>query len=158
MTPAEEIITRFYTAFQAKDATTMGACYADNAVFNDPVFRDLNAQEVRSMWTMLITRGKDLELEFSQVSGNDRVGSAEWKATYTFSGTGRKVVNHIHASFEIENGKIVRHTDRFSFSRWAKQALGLKAVLLGWTGLVQKKVRKSARQQLEKFMQRPASH
>lgn len=153
MTPAEELITRFYAAFQAKDHAAMCACYADHASFTDPVFTNLNAAEVCAMWTMLVTRGKDLELEFRNVSGNDHLGSAEWKATYTFTGTGRKVVNHIHATFEIENGKIVSHIDRFSFAKWARQALGTKAVLLGWTGLVQKKVRKNARLQLEKFLQ-----
>ena len=35
----------------------------------------------------------DLVIEHSQVSANDTEGRAHWDATYTFSATGRKVLN-----------------------------------------------------------------
>jgi ketosteroid isomerase-like protein len=144
MNTNEQLITSFYTAFQQKDYKTMQQCYADNAVFSDEVFQHLNAQEVRAMWEMLIKRGKDLQLEFKNVQADDKHGSAEWIATYTFSASGNKVVNHIYASFTFENGKIATHTDRFSFYTWARQALGAKGILLGWTGFLKKKVQETA--------------
>ncbi|MBK8966501.1 MAG: nuclear transport factor 2 family protein [Lewinellaceae bacterium] len=146
------LLETFYQAFQNKDYATMQACYADTATFSDPVFQNLNAAEVRAMWEMLIRRGKDLELTFSNIQADDRQGSAEWEARYTFSATGRPVVNRIRSEFVFENGKIVRQTDRFSFYNWARQALGTPGLLLGWTGLIRGKVRGMARKNLAKFM------
>lgn len=130
----------------------MQDCYADNAVFSDPAFVDLNAAQVRKMWEMLIKRGTDLQLEFSNVQANAQGGSADWRATYTFSGSGRKVVNVIHATFVIENQKIVEHRDHFSFYKWSRQALGPIGWLLGWTPFLQKSVNKKAMANLGKFM------
>lgn len=152
MNTNEQLISAFYTAFQQKDYQTMQKCYAENAVFNDEVFKDLNARQVRAMWEMLIKKGKDMHLEFSQVQADDRTGSAEWIATYSFSSTGRKVINRIHASFEFGNGKIIRHTDRFPFYTWARQALGNKGLLLGWTGFLRKKVQATALANLTAYL------
>jgi ketosteroid isomerase-like protein len=154
MNSNEQLIAHFYTAFQQKDYISMQKCYADTAVFNDEVFKNLDAQQVRSMWEMLIKRGKDLHLEFKHVKADDHTGSAEWIATYTFSSTGRKVVNHIYASFVFENGKIVRHTDQFNFYAWAKQALGLKGLLLGWTNFLKNKVQQTAMKNLAVYIKR----
>lgn len=154
MNPNQQLIFNFYTAFQNKDYKTMQSCYADNATFSDPVFENLNAAEVRAMWQMLITRGKDLQLEFKNVEANDKTGSAEWIATYTFSASGNKVVNKIKANFVFENGKIVQHKDSFDFYTWAKQALGFKGMLLGWTSFLHNKVKQGAKNNLMKFMGR----
>lgn len=157
MNPNEQIITKFYTAFKEKDFKTMQTCYADNATFNDEAFKNLDAAQVRAMWQMLITRGKDLVLTFENVTADDSKGSAEWTATYTFSATKRKVVNHIKAQFSFENGKIVKHTDTFDFHHWAIQALGLTGALLGWTGFLKKKVQKTAMESLVSFMKKTAN-
>lgn len=42
--------------------------------------------------------------------------------------------------------------DNFSLWKWSRQALGAKGLLLGWSGLVQNKIRKTAKKRLEKFM------
>ena len=152
MHPNEQLVTLFYTAFQNKDYNTMQNCYANHAVFNDAVFKNLNAQQVRAMWQMLITRGKDLQLQFSNVHANETNGSAEWVATYTFSPTKRKVTNRIKASFVFEDGKIVKHTDDFDFHKWASQALGTTGKLLGWTGFLRNKVQAGAMKNLSAFM------
>jgi ketosteroid isomerase-like protein len=152
-TENEALIHRFYTAFQQRDFATMQSCYAENATFNDPAFVNLNAAEVRAMWKMLLTRGKDLQLEYKNVTANDTEGSAEWVATYTFSQTKRKVTNHIKANFIFENGKIVQHKDDFNFYTWSRQALGLPGFLLGHTAFLRKKVQSGARKSLLDFMQ-----
>ncbi|MGL4597321.1 MAG: nuclear transport factor 2 family protein, partial [Bacteroidia bacterium] len=130
MHPNAQLLTDFYTAFQRKDFAFMQQCYSDQATFNDPVFKNLNAAEVRAMWEMLISRGKDLVLEFKDIKADDKIGEAKWIATYSFSKTGRKVVNHIQAQFVFENGKIVQHKDDFNFYAWSKQALGISGLLL----------------------------
>ena len=154
MHPNQQLLTSFYEAFQRKDYATMQACYADNAVFNDAVFQNLDAAHTRTMWEMLIRRGKDLELTFSDIEANDTTGSAAWTATYTFSQTKRKVVNHVKASFAFENGKISKHTDHFNFYNWSKQALGLSGLLLGWTGFLRKKVQRTALKSLTDYMKK----
>lgn len=148
------IIQDFYTAFQQKDIKGMQACYAPNATFSDPVFQNLNYDETCQMWAMLVTAGKDLELTFSDIEAYGTSGAAKWQAAYTFSATKRKVVNRISAQFELKEGKIYKHTDHFSFYRWAQQAFGPTGYLIGWTPFFQKKVQHSARQGLNKFMQR----
>lgn len=131
----------------------MQACYADDATFSDSAFVDLNADQVRAMWKMLLLGGKDLQVVFRDVQADDQKGSAYWEATYTFSATGRKVLNKIQANFEFENGKIKKHRDRFDFYAWARQAFGTTGLLLGWTSYFQGKVQAKAKGNLEKFMQ-----
>ena len=152
MNTNEQLIHHFYSCFKSKDFKGMQDCYADEAIFNDAVFKNLNADQVRAMWQMLITKGKDLRLEFNVISSIDHIVKAHWNAYYTFSATGKKVVNHIDATFEITNGKIVKHTDNFNFYTWAKQALGLTGVLLGWTSFLHKKVSVQAMKNLRNFM------
>lgn len=152
MHPNHALIERFYQSFQKRDAEGMVACYHPDVVFSDPAFVDLHGAEARGMWRMLCARGKDLTLEFSDVRADDSTGSAHWEAKYTFSGTGRHVHNVIDASFEIRDGKIVRHQDRFDFWRWTRMALGPAGLLLGWTPFLQNTVRKKARTGLADYM------
>jgi ketosteroid isomerase-like protein len=152
MNSNEQLIHHFYTSFQRKDVQAMQDCYAADATFSDPVFRDLNAAEVRSMWAMLVKNGKDMRLEFKNIKASENGATAEWDAWYTFSKTGNRVHNSIKASFLIENGKIVKHTDYFSFHKWAKQALGLTGALLGWTSFLKNKIRSTATRNLKSFM------
>ncbi|MDX1941299.1 MAG: nuclear transport factor 2 family protein [Saprospiraceae bacterium] len=148
----EQLIHNFYQAFQNKDYETMQSCYADDATFSDPVFQNLSSTQVRAMWEMLIKKGKDLQLEYHNVQANETNGSAEWIATYTFSATGKKVINHIKANFIFENGKIIKHSDRFDLYKWIRQAFGLPGLLLGWTSLLKKKVQETAMKSLTNFM------
>lgn len=152
MHPNQTLLNEFYTAFARRDAATMVSAYADSARFSDPVFPDLDADRVRAMWTMLLARGKDLEVTFRDIQADDVRGRAHWEATYTFGSTGRRVHNVIDAAFEFQDGKIVRHVDSFDLWRWSRMALGLKGALLGWTPLVRNKVRATAARQLAKAM------
>lgn len=152
MNDNEKLIQHFYESFKSKDFKAMQSCYADNATFSDAVFQNLNSTQVKAMWEMLITRGKDLELRFQNIQADEKTGSAEWIANYTFSQTGNKVENHIKANFEFENGKIVKHIDDFDFYRWSSQALGISGKLLGWTSFLQNKVRQKAMKSLADFM------
>lgn len=132
----------------------MGECYSADAEFSDPVFRNLRGPEVPGMWRMLCERGTDLQIEYRDVSAAGNRGAAHWEAWYTFSATGNHVHNVIEARFEFRDGLILRHTDHFSLYAWARQALGLKGLLLGWTPLVQNAIRAQARRSLEKSLQR----
>lgn len=152
MNSNEQLIHHFYTSFKNKNAKAMQDLYAENTSFNDPIFTNLNAEEVKSMWEMLLKNGKDMRLEFKDIKGDQNGATAVWDAWYTFSATGKKVHNHINASFLIENGKIVKHTDQFSFYRWASQALGLTGILLGWTNFLKNKISTTAKKNLQRYM------
>ena len=149
--PNAELITRFYRAFQHLDAEGMAACYADDVRFSDPVFQDLRGDEAVDMWRMLAARAQDFSLTFDQVQADDRQGSAHWVATYLFSQTGNTVVNRIEARFVFRDGKIAEHRDQFDLWRWARQALGLKGLLLGWAPPVQNAIRRQAGKGLRQF-------
>jgi ketosteroid isomerase-like protein len=158
MNANEQLIQSFYAAFQRRDHRAMAACYAPDAQFTDPVFRTLEGPRVAAMWWMLCERATDLRVDVSNIQANGRTGSADWEARYTFTPTGRKVRNVIHASFEFAGGRITRHQDAFDLHAWARQALGPKGLFLGWTPLVQKAIRSQAKRSLDAFLksQKPA--
>ncbi|HAO03812.1 MAG: nuclear transport factor 2 family protein [Chitinophagaceae bacterium] len=153
----ENLITGFYTAFQRLDAGGMNNSYSSDIVFFDPVFELLKAGEVKSMWQMLCANAQDFSLTFSDITNKgDGYYTCNWTATYTFSKTGKKVVNHVKAYMKIENGKIIEHSDGFSMHKWASQALGFSGKLFGWNRFFQRKIKNNARKTLLAYMQKNA--
>lgn len=154
MHPHTQLIQNFYTAFQNRDAAGMAACYHADVVFSDPVFPHLEGKRAVAMWQMFCARAdkSGLRIEFSNVQADDQSGRAHWDARYTFSQTGRPVLNRIDAAFTFREGKIIRHTDSFDLWKWASMALGLRGQLLGWTPFVQAAIRKTANRGLEAFI------
>ena len=148
----DQLIERFYAAFSARNGAGMSACYSSDATFSDPVFPDLRGREVGGMWRFLTGRSNDLEVSLLEHESDGSRGSAHWVAHYTFTQTGRKVVNDVRATFRFEGGLIADHRDDFSFQRWAGQALGPVGVLLGWTPMLRSSVRRQARSGLERFL------
>jgi ketosteroid isomerase-like protein len=153
----DSLIVRFYSAFAERDGAAMEACYAPEIHFSDPVFTDLHGPEAGAMWRMLTGRADDLRIELLEHEADNERGSARWRAHYTFTQTGRPVVNDVSASFRFADGKIVEHTDRFDFHRWARQALGPSGLLLGWTPVLRSAVRRRARAGLDEFMAQSAA-
>ncbi len=147
-----QTIEEFYRAFQARDAAAMGRCYTDDVRFWDPVFLDLRGDRARAMWRMLCERADDLTIEVSGVRADGEIGAAHWDARYTFSQTKRKVLNRIDASFRFRDGKIAEHKDSFSLWRWSSMAIGPAGVLLGWSPLVQNKIRRTAAKSLDAYL------
>ena len=149
----EQLINGFYSAFQKLDAAGMNACYSNDIIFSDPAFGLLKANEVKAMWEMLCRNAKDFSLTFGNITALDHeYYTCDWTASYTFSKTGRKVVNKIKAHMRIADGKIIEHSDAFSLHRWCAMALGFPGWLFGWSGFFQNRVRKQARVSLEKYM------
>ncbi len=154
MNTNEELVSDFYTAFQKKDYRAMNRLYSDDIVFFDPVFNLLEGMQVKAMWEMLCRNAKDFELSFGNiVSLDDEYYTCDWTASYTFSKTGRRVVNKIKANMRIADGKIVEHSDAFSLHQWSKQAFGFTGWLFGWNRFFQNKIKNAARRNLLKFIQ-----
>jgi ketosteroid isomerase-like protein len=149
-----ELIERFYAAFDRKDGDAMAACYAPDARFSDPVFGELRGEQPGAMWRMLTAQARDLSIELVEHAADPAAatGSARWIARYTFTQTGRPVTNDVRARFRFADGLIAEHDDAFSFHAWARQALGTSGLLLGWTPLLRASVRRRARGNLDRFM------
>lgn len=146
----KELIERFYTAFAAGDVETMASCYHEDARFSDPVFPDLDGKdEVMKMWRTLVGRSDDINIVLGDHAADGRGGTAHWTATYTFTTTGRPVVNEIDAAMVFRDGLIVDHKDSFDFWKWSRQALGTPGLLLGWSPILKKKVQAQSAQLLQ---------
>lgn len=152
MNANEALIHKFYSSFQELDWKGMGECYHEHVVFYDPVFENQEGDRARGMWEMLCGRARDWNLNFSEVRADEEYGSCRWQATYTFSATGRKVVNEVSARFRFAEGKILEHQDDFDIWKWSRQALGTPGFLLGWTSAVKDKIRANAKKGLDLFM------
>jgi ketosteroid isomerase-like protein len=150
--PNDELIERFYRAFARGDGAGMAACYAPGIHFRDPAFGDLDGPAAGAMWRMLAGGARDFRLELLEHDSDGTTGTAHWVAHYTFSQTGRPVVNDVRATFRFADGLIVDHVDSFDFAVWAGQALGPRGRLLGWTPFLRSAVRRRARANLERFL------
>ncbi len=148
----DQLLIKFYQAFQRGDADMMASCYHPEVQFHDPAFGHLKGKEVPAMWDMLCTRGKNLIITFSDIQADANGGTAHWEATYTFSQTGRTIHNIIDATFAFQDGLIINHQDDFNIHRWAAQAMGWKGWLLGGTSFFQRKLQAQTRKALEQWM------
>lgn len=155
MTGNELVISKFYAAFQQLDYTGMNSCYADDIIFNDPVFGIIEGEVAMSMWEMLCTNAKDFTLSYGNIKLLDEeYATCEWQASYTFSKTGRKVVNQVKAFMRLRDGKIIEHSDKFDLYKWSRQALGFSGWLLGWTKFMKNRIRRNAGQSLIRFIEK----
>ncbi|MDB5102789.1 MAG: hypothetical protein JWP91_478 [Fibrobacteres bacterium] len=146
------LLETFYSCFAKRDHQGMAACYHPDIAFKDPVF-NLQGRSVAAMWHMLCEGGKDLRIEASGIGAANGKGRAHWVATYTFSRTGRKVVNVIDSAFRFQDGKIIEERDEFDFWKWSRQALGPAGFFLGWMPRLLQTVQATAKGNLEKFIQ-----
>ncbi len=151
------VVDRFYEAFARRDAAALAACYHPEATFEDPAFGPLSRAEACAMWAMLLGRATDLTVTHRVLRATDTQAEATWEARYTFTRTGRPVVNRITATFTLEDGLIRTHRDHFPFWTWARQAFGALGWLLGWTPGFQAKVRAEARKGLAAHLARGAA-
>ena len=149
----KQLVEKFYTAFQQLDHATINSCYSDDIVFFDPIFGILKDDEVRCMWEMLCKNARNFSLTYGNIIALDEeYSTCDWVATYTFSKTGRTVVNRIKANMRFSEGKIIEHSDAFSLHKWSKQALGWTGELFGWNSFFQRKIKNQAKRNLLKFI------
>ena len=150
----EELINKFYSAFQKLDYKNMNDCYSEDIVFFDPAFGLLRGDEAKAMWEMLCKNARDFSLTYGNIQHLDEeYSTCDWVATYTFSKTGRKVINKIKANMRFADGKIAEHSDAFSLHKWSSQALGFSGWLLGWNRFFQRKIQNGAKKNLARFME-----
>jgi ketosteroid isomerase-like protein len=151
MNDSTVLIKNFYQAFNQRDWQRMADYYADDAKFHDPVFQDLDATQVRTMWRMLLESAPDLVVNLTDVSTQGDKAQAVWEARYLFPKTGRPVHNLVTAHFSFRDDKILTHVDDFDLWRWSAQALGGPGRLFGWTNFIRSKIRDQAQAQLKRY-------
>ena len=151
----ERLVERFFQAFQKLDAREMNACYSDDVAFYDPMFELLRGDEAKAMWEMLCTNAKDFSLRYDSIKNlDDGYYTCNWTASYTFSKTGRRVVNMCKAHMKIENGLITEHSDGWSMHKWSAQAFGFTGKLLGWAGFFRRKLKNTAKRNLMNYLEK----
>ncbi len=148
-----QLVDRFYRGLAEGDGEKMAACYSDDVVFEDPAFGELCGEDARDMWRMLCERSSDLSVRHTVLTSTETTATVNWIANYTFS-TGRSVRNDITATMRVADGLIVDHRDVFDLWAWCRQALGIPGLVLGWSPPMQRKVRSTARENLERFQTR----
>ena len=150
MADNSQLIRDLYGAMDRHEGEAMARLYEPSAHFSDPAFGELTGAEAGDMWRMLTSRAEDLSVELAEHSADGDTGTARWIARYTFTRTGRPVVNDVRAVFGFRDGLIVEHHDSFPFWAWARQALGPAGLVLGLPPL-SLLVRRRARAELSKF-------
>ena len=148
------LIRKFYDAFAAGDKKIMIDCYHNDIVFEDPGFGVLRGTRANAMWEMLLDRSNEgTIITYSDVQADEKNGSANWVAQYTYGPKNRKVVNRISATFEFKDGLIIKHTDVFNLWKWSSQALGLPGYLLGWSPFMKNKMHSMTDKMLTAYME-----
>jgi ketosteroid isomerase-like protein len=144
-------IRKLYEALDRHDGDAMAKLYAPDGRFHDPAFGTLSGAEAGDMWRMLTSRSDDLKVELAEHEAEGDEGSARWIAHYTFTRTGRPVVNDVRARFRFRDGLITDHRDSFPLTKWTRQAIGGPAgLVIGLPGLNQL-MRRRARGDLARF-------
>jgi ketosteroid isomerase-like protein len=152
------VVERFYAALARRDAEDMAACYADDAVFTDPIFGELRGEAVREMWRMLLGRssgGMTVSVTFLGGAVDGTTEQVLAVIDYTFSRTGKRVRNTIATFMKFSDGRIAQQIDDFNFYAWARQAFGVMGWVAGWMPAFRAKVGAEAAAALARFRVTP---
>lgn len=141
---SKEIAIKFYDAFSVANIDVLKQLYDKKLIFNDNIFVNLDYNETISMWSSLLVGNKNMSIKYEIKKYSEKYVEVEWIADYLFTSTNRNVKNIILAKMEIDQGKIINHTDNFDFYKWSQMAFGITGVLIGWTSFFKNKVRTEA--------------
>jgi len=142
------VIETVYAALRDGKPHAAAACYASDPYFEDIAFQLHGRERICQMWRLVCSR--NVRVTFDSVAADDNTGSGHWVASYTFSETGRPIVNDIRSSFKFSDGLIADHRDQCDPHHWASQAYTFpKSLLAGYVAPLR---RFKARQKLEQFI------
>ncbi|KIM24981.1 hypothetical protein M408DRAFT_331453 [Serendipita vermifera MAFF 305830] len=154
----QELVERYLAAYKAGDLQAMEACMDPEFTFSDPAFPHLDTKHAKGMFAMFINNRdtNKMEVEYTDIKKgtNDLTYTATYTVKYLFAG--RPVTNVIRPTFTISptTNLLLTQVDDFPFYPWARQALGLPGLLLGWSGYLQGKVQQTAGSRLEHSMKK----
>ena len=150
MHPNAQLIESLYSAIRDNEPNRAAACYSESARYEDIAFRLEGRKSISDMWRLVCSR--EVKVVFDSIVADDNQGTGHWVFRYTFSETGKQVVNDMHSHFSFRDGLIVDHHDKGDAVSWAKQAYFFpKSFLVGHIGPLR---RFGARKKLEEFIQK----
>jgi len=97
MANEKQLVETLFTSLQALNHHAMAACYHEAATFSDIAFQLQGRKQIHAMWHMICQKGINVQVQSITAAG-DSV-RARIVDTYTFSDTGRQVVNSIESTF-----------------------------------------------------------
>ncbi|PRP78981.1 hypothetical protein PROFUN_11446 [Planoprotostelium fungivorum] len=172
-----QLLEQFFTAFAAGKHHEMVALTDETQVeLSDPIYECLKGPEVAGLWRYWSTRPgfhltcDDVSVEEHDITvrknplfgGYNRRKDTTAQVTTKLVGVAifdlsylekdKKLSNHIEASFEFKDGKIISIAHKFDPWTWASQTQGLSGSILGWTGTVQAQSQAAALKELHDFM------
>ncbi len=149
-------LDRFFAALARLDAPALQSCYSDNARFEDELFSLHGSHMVGGMWRMMCSnvrhRGRMVwQLDVRELATQGGLGSARWEAQYLFEDRPVHIV--VASEFSFDGlGLIRRHRDHYDFWAWARQALGWRGQLAGWSPYMRRRTRRDAAARLRRFV------
>ena len=153
MHPHAALIMSFYEAFRRRDSKGMSACYHPAVVFSDPAFGELRAATRRARCGRCSAIAPSTCMSPITTSSPTTASAAPIGMPTTPSrARDAPSTTPSRPDFAFKDGLIARHTDRFSFWRWSRQALGPVGLWLGWTPFLRAKVRANARAGLQDWV------
>lgn len=124
---ATAILLQRLFSLNQHDHKAMAGCHHLNAKFTDIAFDLRSKKQIHAMWHMICRpegHEGDIAAMFHVVHADDRRGWVNLVDDYTFSSTGRKIINVIDSHFCFENGLIIEQRDFCDPHAWAAMALG----------------------------------
>ena len=143
-----KLLETLFSAVNAHDHRAVAGCYHPNATFKDIAFNLTGSHRIHAMWHMICDGY--IKATVHKMDADESVGWVKVTDEYTFSDTGRKVVNPIETTVRFKEGLISTHNDDCDPRRWAMMALGgVNGVLAGRIEFLR---RWKAHKKLQKFL------
>ncbi|KAJ6531440.1 hypothetical protein DFH09DRAFT_1370587 [Mycena vulgaris] len=151
-----DVATAFLTAYSNMDFAALAALTADDFVFQDAAYPNIEGDVARGMYRWFIhdkekTQMKVIIHDVKPSPTNSSVAIASFTDDYFFNGN--HVINSITSTMVIAGGKVALEQDAYSFEAWAEQALGsLIGPLAAPLSVTKTLIQITARVQLDTFM------
>ena len=145
----EDLINRFYIIVEEGSLNSINDIYTGSVVYFDPMFEMLENDKVLAMWHLLSEMRSNLKIEIGNINDEgDGYYTCRHTDTYIFSPNSKQIVMVSTGNFKIENGRITEHSEGFSLHKWATQAYGLWANVVGWNRWYQQNIKNEMRRKL----------
>jgi hypothetical protein len=133
-------LKNYVKALIKKESHALADCYSEEANFFDPIFDNLDKENLVKYWELRFTTYKDLKILVLASELYEHSASIKWFISYKQKN--KKIRYSMVSILEIRNGKIIKQFDHFHFWKMAMQAYGFMGFFLGWTKLMNARVKK----------------
>ncbi|MCX8019112.1 MAG: nuclear transport factor 2 family protein [Chitinophagaceae bacterium] len=145
-----DILEHFFSALQRADTDALSYYYDSEVHYNCPLYGLLQGDAVMARWKLFFSEVSDYSFSFGNIQLLDEeYATVDCEASYLFIPSGKKIIHPYKAFLRIQHDKITEQSDAYSLQRWAAQAFGFSATLIGWTGWYQRRLQKKFRKKLQ---------